>query len=154
MEEDPLERDVLRPLLIAVALTAVVLGVAISLVPGLGQRAEYAATRFQDRSSYAARVLHGRPFPATPSLPVAIEHTSPESLLYAAGATILALGLAFVGLYRRRLPRVVSRTARRTLAPPVHVLRELHSGVVGDYVTWVAVGTAVVGGAFALLLHG
>ena len=37
-----------------------------------------------------------------------VEHTSPESLLYAAGATILALGLAFVGLYRRRLPRVVS----------------------------------------------
>jgi multicomponent Na+:H+ antiporter subunit D len=154
MEEDPLERDVVRPLLIAVALTAVVLGLAISVVPGLGQRAEYAAIRFEDRSGYAARVLRGHPFPATPSLPVSIEHTSPESLLYAASATILALGLAFVGLYRRRLPRVVSLAARRTLAPPVHVLRELHSGVVGDYVTWVAVGTAVVGGAFALLLHG
>jgi multicomponent Na+:H+ antiporter subunit D len=61
---------------------------------------------------------------------------------------------ALVGLYRRRLPRVVSLGARRTLAPPVLLLRELHSGVVGDYVTWVAVGTAVVGGAFALLLHG
>lgn len=92
------------------------LGVVISLVPGLGQRAEYAATRFQDRSRYAARVLRGRPFPATPSLPVAIEHSSTESLLYGAGATVLAPGLAFVGLYRRRLPRVVSRTARRTLA--------------------------------------
>jgi multicomponent Na+:H+ antiporter subunit D len=154
MEEDPLERDVLRPLLIAVALTAVVLGLAISVVPGLGQRAEYAATRFEDRSGYAARVLHGRPFPATPSLPVAIQHTSLESVLYGMSATILALALALVGLYRRRLPRVVSLGARRTLAPPIHVLRELHSGVVGDYVTWVAVGTAVVGGAFALLLHG
>jgi len=85
---------------------------------------------------------------------VAIQHTSTESLLHGAGATVFALGLAFVGLYRRRLPRVVSRTARRTLAPPVHVLRELHRGVVGDYVTWVAVGTAVVGGTFAFLLHG
>ena len=154
MEEDPLERDVLRPLLVAVALTAVVLGVAVSVVPGLGQRAEYAAVRFQDRSGYAARVLRDHPFPATPSLPVAIQHTSLESLLYSASATILAAGLAFVGLYRRRLPRIVSVVGRRTLAPPIHVLRGFHSGVVGDYVTWVAVGTAVVGGAFALLLHG
>ena len=154
MEEDPLERAVLRPLLVAVALTAVVLGVAISVVPGLGQRAEYAADRFQDRSAYAARVLRGHPFPAAPSLPVAIRHTSLGSLLYGGGATILAFGLAFVGLYRRRLPRIVSVIARRTLAPPVHVLRGFHSGIVGDYVTWVAVGTAVVGGAFALLLHG
>ena len=41
-----------------------------------------------------------------------------------------------------------------TLAPAIHVLRSFHSGVVGDYVTWVAVGTAVVGGVWALLLHG
>ena len=154
MEEDPLERAVLRPLLVAVALTAVVLGVAISVVPGLGQRAEYAAARFQDRSAYAARVLRGHPFSAGQSLPVAIRHTSLGSLLYGGGATILAFGLAFLGLYRRRLPHGVSVVARRTLAPPVHVLRGFHSGVVGDYVTWVAVGTAVVGGAFALLLHG
>jgi multicomponent Na+:H+ antiporter subunit D len=153
MEEDPLERDVLRPLLVAVAVAAVLLGVAISVVPGLGQRAEYAATRFQDRSGYVARVLHGHPFPAEPSLPVTIEHTSLESLLYASGTTILALGLAVIGLYRRRLPRVVSLGARRILAPPVQVLRGLHSGVVGDYVTWVAFGTAFLGGVWALLLH-
>jgi hypothetical protein len=46
-----------------------------------------------------------------------------------------------------RLPRVV--------APPIHLLRELHSGAVGDYATWVvAVGTAVVGGVWAVPLHG
>jgi multicomponent Na+:H+ antiporter subunit D len=154
MEEDPLERDVFRPLLVAVALAAVVLGVAISVVPGLGQRAEYAADRFRDRSGYAARVLHGRPFPQSPSLPIAIRHTTLESVLFGAGATLFAVGLAFVGLYRRRLPRGVAVVARRTLAPPIHMLREVHSGVVGDYVTWVAVGTAVVGGVWALLLHG
>jgi hypothetical protein len=44
-------------------------------------------------------------------------------------------------------------TAERTLAPPIRVLRDLHSGVVGDYVTWVAVGPAVTGGAWALLLR-
>ena len=154
MEEDPLERDVQRPLLVAVAVTAVVLGLAVSVVPGLGQRAEYAAVRFEDRSGYAARVLRDHPFAATPRLPVAIRHTSLESLLYGASATILALGLALVGLYRRRLPRAVSVVSRRALAAPIHLLREVHSGVVGDYVTWVAVGTAFVGGTFALLLHG
>ncbi len=92
--------------------------------------------------------------PPPQSLPVTIRHTSLESLLYGAGATVVAVGLAGVGLYRRRLPRAVAAVAGRALAPPIHVLRSLHSGVVGDYVTWVAVGTAVVGGVFALLLHG
>jgi multicomponent Na+:H+ antiporter subunit D len=146
MEEDPLERDVRRRLLVGVAVTAVVLGLAISVAPGLGQRAEYAADRFRDTSGYAARVLHDRPLPPPQSLPVSIEHTSLESLLYSGSATILALGLALAGLYR-------SRTLS-TVAPPIRVLRELHSGVVGDYVTWIAVGTAVTGGVWALLLHG
>jgi multicomponent Na+:H+ antiporter subunit D len=146
MEEDPLERDVRRPLLVGVAVIAVVLGLGISAVPGLGQRAEYAADRFRDTSGYAARVLHDRALPRPPSLPVSIEHTSLESLLYGGGATILAAGLALVGLYR---PRALS-----TAAPPIRVLRELHSGVVGDYVTWIAVGTTVTGGVWAVLLHG
>lgn len=154
VEEEPVERDVLRPLLVGVALVAVVLGLVISVVPGLGQRAGYAAQRFRDTRAYAARVLHDRRMAPPQSLPISLEHTTPESLLYGAGATIAALGLAVVGLYRRRLPRVVSAVATRTLAPPIRVLHELHSGVVGDYVTWIAVGTAVTGGVWALLLHG
>jgi multicomponent Na+:H+ antiporter subunit D len=153
-KEDPLERDVFRPLLVGVTIVAVVLGLAVSLAPGLGQRAHYAADRFRDTSGYAARVLRGRPLPPPQSLPVAIEHTTPESLLYGGSATVVAIGLALAGLYRRRLPRAVSVVVARTLAPPIHVLRELHSGVVGDYVTWIAVGTAVTGAAWALLLHG
>jgi multicomponent Na+:H+ antiporter subunit D len=145
IEEDPLEREVRRPLLVGVALVAVVLGVAISVVPGLGQRAEYAAGRFRDTSGYAARILHDRAMPPPGSLPVTIQHTSVDSLLYASGATIFALGLAFAGLYRRRMPRA--------LVPPVRILHSLHSGVVGDYVTWVVVGTAVTGGVWAILLR-
>jgi multicomponent Na+:H+ antiporter subunit D len=153
IEEDPLERNVVRPLLVAVAVVAVAAGVAVSLVPGLGQRAEYAADRFRDTSGYAARVLHGEEMAPPPNLPVSIHGTSVESLLYGTAATVVALGLALAGLYRRRLPRAVSSVADRTLAPPVRVLHSLHSGVVGDYVTWVVVGTAVTGGAWALLLH-
>jgi hypothetical protein len=29
----------------------------------------------------------------------------------------------------------------------------LHSGVIGDYVMWITVGTALVGGVWALLLR-
>jgi multicomponent Na+:H+ antiporter subunit D len=154
VEEDPLERNVFRPLLVAVALVAVAAGVAISVVPGLGQRATYAADRFRDTSGYAAMVLQGKAMAPPPSLPVSIEHTSTESILYGVSATLVAVALAFVGLYRRRLPRALSVAAGRTLGPPIRVLHALHSGVVGDYVTWVAVGTAVTGGIWALLLHG
>ncbi|HEY2311494.1 MAG TPA: complex I subunit 5 family protein [Gaiellaceae bacterium] len=153
IEEDPLERNVLRPLLVAVAVVAVAAGVAISVVPGLGQRAEYAADRFSDTSGYAALVLHGREMAPPPSLPVTIPGTSLESLLYGTAATVVAVGLALLGLFRRRLPRAVSAVADRAFTPPVRVLHALHSGVVGDYVTWVVVGTAVTGGAWALLLH-
>jgi multicomponent Na+:H+ antiporter subunit D len=146
VEEDPLEREVRRPLLVGVALVAVVLGIAISVVPGLGQRAKYAADRFRDTRGYAAHILQDRAVLPPGSLPVTIHHTSLESILYGSGATLLALGLALVGLYRGRVPRA--------LAPPIRVLHALHSGVVGDYVTWLAVGTAVTGGIWALLLHG
>ena len=145
IEEEPLQRNVLRPLLVGVALTAVVLGVAISLVPGLGQHAEYAADRFRDTSGYAAEVLRGRPMAPPPSLPLSIHHTSLESLLYGTTATLVAFGLAFVAVHRR-LPRAV--------VAPIRVLHALHSGVIGDYVTWVVVGTAVTGAAWAVLLHG
>lgn len=153
IEEDPLERDVLRPLLVGVAVVAVVLGVAISVVPGLGQRAEYAAERFRDTRGYAARVLDDRAMHPPGSLPVTIGHTTLESILYGCGATLLAGGLALVGLYRRRLPRALAVVAGRTLAPPIRLLHALHSGVVGDYVTWVAVGTAVTGGIWVVLLR-
>jgi multicomponent Na+:H+ antiporter subunit D len=151
-EEDPLERQARRPLLLGVALVAVALGAVVSMVPGLAQRAEYAAERFQDTSGYAAAVLHAKAMVPPPSLPVALEHTSLESLLYGLAATLFAAALALAGLYRDRLPLVVS-AAGRVLAPPIQVLRGLHSGVVGDYVTWVAVGTAFVGGVWAILLH-
>ena len=146
IEEEPLQRNVLRPLLVGVALTAVVLGVSVSVVPGLGQRAEYAADRFRDTSGYAAQVLRGSPMTPPPSLPLSIHHTSLESLLYGASATVVAFGLALVALHRRRLPRVV--------LVPIRALHALHSGVIGDYVTWVVVGTAVTGAAWAVLLHG
>src|SRR5206468_964780 len=80
----------------------ILLGAAVSLVPGLAQRSEYGAERFRDRGAYAGHVLHGAPVPTSARLPYAVAHSTLESVLYGVGATALALALAALGLYRRR----------------------------------------------------
>ena len=41
----------------------------------------------------------------------------------------------------------------RAAALPLRVLKAAHSGVVGDYVAWLTVGAATLGGLFALTLR-
>jgi hypothetical protein len=36
---------------------------------------------------------------------------------------------------------------------PVATLKALHSGAVGDYVAWLTVGIAVLGGLFAVMVR-
>jgi hypothetical protein len=52
--------------------------------------------------------------------------------------------LAWVGLYRRRIPRAFRRAADATAGPFLHRLKPLHDGVVGEYVTWLTVGAATI----------
>ena len=125
----------------------VVLGLVVSVVPSLPQRTEAAAERFHDRAAYAGFVLHGVPAVQGPRLAFALEPASLESLLYAAGATVLALALAAWGLYRPELG------GSRLLLPPARALKAVHSGIVGDYVMWLTVGTALIGGIWAVTLR-
>jgi hypothetical protein len=46
-----------------------------------------------------------------------------------------------------------ARRVPSSLAPPVRALKAVHSGVIGDYVMWVTVGTAVIGGVWAITLR-
>jgi multicomponent Na+:H+ antiporter subunit D len=55
--------------------------------------------------------------------------------------------LALIALYPNALPRAAKRVAA-PFAPPLHVLRRLHSGHIGDYVAWLFLGLA----AFAALV--
>ncbi|HZT94644.1 MAG TPA: complex I subunit 5 family protein [Gaiellaceae bacterium] len=151
--ESPPERTASMPALFAVTAALLVLGLVVSVAPGLGQRVEQAAGRARDRIAYVDRVLRGRELPAPPRPPVAVESTATDSVLYGIGATAIAFGLALVGLFRRRLPEIVRTALRFTLGPPLAALRLAHSGIVGDYVAWITVGTAVVGGVWALLLR-
>jgi multicomponent Na+:H+ antiporter subunit D len=151
--ESPPERTASMPALFAVTAALLVLGLAVSVAPGLGQRVEQAAGRARDRIAYVDRVLRDHEGPALPRPPVAVESTKPDSVLYGIGGTVIAFALALAGLYRRRLPELVRTPLRSILGPPLAALRLAHSGVVGDYVAWITVGTAVVGGVWALLLR-
>lgn len=121
-------------------------GLGIGLVPGLRAAFDHASQPFVDRAGYAATVLHGRML--SEDGPVAAAPGLSEVLLgvaTAAGACALAylsLAPARPGLHRLGL------AAGRASA----WLRPLHSGYVGDYVTWLVAGAAVLGGAFALTL--
>jgi multicomponent Na+:H+ antiporter subunit D len=145
-EEEPPKTNPGRNFLLSIAAVMLALGMIVSLVPGLAQRAEYGAERFRDRVGYADRVLHGKPMQTVSRLPYAVEPTTSASWLYALGTGVLAFLVAAYGLWRLRwgipLP-----------AGPVAMLRAAHSGVVGDYVMWITVGTALLGGIWAITLR-
>jgi multicomponent Na+:H+ antiporter subunit D len=144
-EEEPPQNVARHNVLLGVTAVMLVVGLAISVVPGLAQRAEYGAERFRDRGAYAERVLHGKPMPTTAHIAFVVEPTTGSSIGYGLGAGAVALLVAAFGLWRRRLRAAVPR--------PIAVLKELHSGVIGDYVMWIVLGTAVVGGVWAFTLR-
>ncbi len=125
---------------------------AIGLLPRLGSVVEAAAVRFQDEPAYNATVLHA----ARIAHLTAPYHAEPAGatvtgvvigLVTAAGAVVVA----FLGLYWRRLPLL-----RRRSGPGTGVVRPLdrfQSGVVNDYVTWIVIGVACVGGALAFSIR-
>lgn len=78
------------------------------------------------------------------------EHVSYD---FGIGSALLALGLAAVALWREQLPRVVSGLVLVPLRFPEKALRRLHSGIVTDYVAWLAAGAAALGGALLLALR-
>jgi multicomponent Na+:H+ antiporter subunit D len=152
--EEPRERTAFVPLMVAVAGVAIVLGLAASVVPGLQQRTEQDAGRFRDRAAYTQLVLHGRPMKQTPQAPFAIEPATTAGWAYGFGSLAIALLGAAFGLWRARLlPRRVRELGRRGLSPPITVLKQAHSGIIGDYLLWIAIGTAVLGGVWAVTLR-
>jgi multicomponent Na+:H+ antiporter subunit D len=147
------ERDVSGRLLASVAGLAIVLGLAVSLVPGLQGRIELAAERFADTSAYRAAVLHGAAHgDAAAHLPFSLPTIDMAAALYGGGALAIGLATAAFGLWRRRLPAGVRAVGARALWPPVAVVRDAHTGIVGDYLLWLSVGSVAVAAAWALML--
>jgi multicomponent Na+:H+ antiporter subunit D len=151
-EEKAPPREASMTLMTMVTAVTIFLGLIASIVPGFVQRTEAGADRFVGRSAYAARVLHGKPVPVPPRAPVTIAPSTAASIAYGVGALIVALATAALGLWHGRLPNGVRAYSARMLGPPVAVLRAGHSGIVGDYLLWIAAGTALVGGIWAVSL--
>ena len=125
---------------------------ALGLIARLGPAVQAAAIRFQDQAGYNATVLAG----ARIVHPVAIAAAEPTGLtvsdvLTATGSAVGAMVLAFLALYWRRLPLL-----RRGFEPGAGLtapVQRFQSGVVNDYVTWIVLGLACIGGMLALILR-
>ena len=130
----------------------VVAAIVMGFLTPLGPAVQAAAIRFEDQAGYNATVLAG----AHITHPVAIAAAEPAGItatdvLTGAGSAVGALILAFLALYWRRLPLL-----RRGYEPGAGLtapLRRFQSGVVNDYVTWVVLGLACVGGVLAFIVQ-
>ena len=124
----------------------------IGLAPRLGSVMQAAAVRFQDQQAYNATVLRGTrvahvtaPYAAGPA------GVTVTDLVIGLGTAAGAASLAWLALYWRRLPLL-----RRGFEPGtwlVRPLRRFQSGVVNDYVTWIVIGVACLGGALAFSIR-
>jgi multicomponent Na+:H+ antiporter subunit D len=130
----------------------VAVAIAMGFITPLGPAVEAAAIRFEDQAGYNATVLAG----AHIAHPVAIAAAQSTAIttadvLTGIGSAAGALILAFLALYWRRLPLL-----RRGYEPGAGLtapLRRFQSGVVNDYVTWIVLGLACIGGALAFIVR-
>ena len=73
---------------------------------------------------------------------------------YGLASAAAAAALAALALFRRRLPSGVRRVGRAVdLRLAFVALRRLHSGHVGDYIAFLTLGLAAVGGLFSVALR-
>jgi multicomponent Na+:H+ antiporter subunit D len=133
------------------AALGVATGIA-AMLPSFATAIESAAARFQDQQAYASLVLDGKqtavPAPLYPQVPPDVTTASIVTALCTTAAAIL---LALAALYWRRLPILKhADNPARTLRAPVQAFQ---SGVINDYITWLIVGIAALGGLLALIVR-
>jgi multicomponent Na+:H+ antiporter subunit D len=133
------------------AAVLLVAALALGLAPRVGTATETAAHRFQDTEGYAAAVLDGKPM-ALPPQPSGGGWDG-RGVLIGVLTAAAAVGVALLGLFRRRLSARVRGPVWVLVRPGIRTLKRAHSGQVGDYVAWIVFGTAVLGGTFAATLR-
>lgn len=104
-----------------------------------------AARRFVNGAGYRSAVFGGLPPLGSAS------SSAPEwyDWLYCAGAAVLALAVAALGLWGRRL------NAHRILdlgSALMRPLKTLHTGRIGDYAAALALGVGILGALFTITL--
>lgn len=122
------------------------LALAVGLWPRLVEEARRYAASFQDQAGYRSVVLSAEPAPRRTEP----QGRPPSGYLMGGASTLSAMALALLALFRHRLPLTVRRIGRIG-KPLLSELHTLHSGHVGDYVVWIVVGVAILGGICAML---
>lgn len=131
-------------------LALLAIGLGLGLTSGIEEHAAAAAAAFSDRAAYAAAVLgtHSGPIPAPGRIAIpASPAASAGGVLTDLGQVLIAACVAGIALDRRALP------LRQALAVGTGWLRRLHSGLVGDQVTWLAAGLALLAALGEWALH-
>lgn len=125
------------------------LALFVGVAPHLGGVVERAVSQLQAPGRYDAAVL-GAAGTGAPGRGGAGPGVSVLSLSSALATVAGSVVLAWAGLYGRRLLGSGQGRLRARVTP---VLDALQSGVVNDYVTWLVVGVACIGGALAFALR-
>ena len=123
--------------------------ITFALLPGFTHRLLEAANRLTFQPAYLHSVYTGES--VTVPLPVNLNLERGASALRGLIASALALMLALTSVFRERLARMLRLGA--FLEGPLFALRALQSGMVGDYVLWLTIGTSALGAAYILFLR-
>jgi multicomponent Na+:H+ antiporter subunit D len=121
---------------------------ALAFVPHLRPALESTAERFADQAGYSRAVLSGvaTTHPVMTFPPTASTDTASD-VLTGLSSAVCAVVLAGLSLYQQRLPRLRNRL--RPMGALVRPLEGIQSGIVNDFVTWLIVGVACIGGVLA-----
>ncbi|HWB72433.1 MAG TPA: hypothetical protein VG452_09440, partial [Egibacteraceae bacterium] len=122
----------------------------VGVWPPLAQTAVAAAERFVDPVAYHTAVLDAVPHPLP--APSGSTGLSGKAALLGLVGSVAAAATALVALFRDRIPSPVRAPLADAVGAPLRVLRRLQSGHVGDYVTWLVLGAAVLGGTYLVVL--
>lgn len=147
--EDKGEEDEITWWLLAPPVFCIAAGIALAFVPHLRMLAAEAANRLWEQSGYLNVVYKGAMLPQR--LPADLDLSVRSAAVHGSIAAVLAFGLSLTSVFRGGLQRAfrIGAFLEGRLGP----LRVIQSGHVGDYVTWMTMGSAVLGAAFVFLLR-
>jgi multicomponent Na+:H+ antiporter subunit D len=138
------------PLMVIVPGVLLVGVLLLGLIPGSVPGIERLAAQFVDHRGYAAWVLHGVHV-GVPVLPPS--HVSADDYGYSALSTVGAVLLGAIGLFGRPLRDSIPDVIAHPVESAAQILHGLHSGHIGDYITWWTAGVSVVGGVCLIALR-
>jgi multicomponent Na+:H+ antiporter subunit D len=120
-------------------LLLVLCGFAVGVIPEVAERAAQAAARFTDAVGYREAVLKGIKLGAPP-----LHQLGEPDWRAGAAAALAALAAAALFLFRLPLPAPLLSGYKAIHKPVISLFRGIHSGYIGDYITWFMIGAGVM----------